>query len=72
MLVTKEDIITLRTLSVTKELVPVDSIPLTFKTDFQLFFFGKTFVRKDNSLFAYPHDIKMWTRYIVNKYNSHS
>lgn len=69
MLVTRKDIITLRNLSTTKELIPVDSIPHTFKRDFQIFFFGKTFVKKDNSLFAYPHDVKMWTRFMFNKYN---
>lgn len=69
MLVTRKDIIQLRNLSTTKELVSVDNIPSTFKTDFQLFFFGKTFVKKDNSLFAYPHDVKMWTRFMFNKYN---
>ncbi len=69
MLVTRKDIVTLRNLSTTKDLVPVDNIPHTFKRDFQLFFFGKTFVKKDNSLFAYPHDVKMWTRFMFNKYN---
>lgn len=58
MLVTRKDIIELRNLSTTKELVAIDSIPSTFKKDFQLFFFGKTFLKKDNTLFAYPHDVK--------------
>lgn len=69
MLVTRQDIIALKNLSTTKELIAVDSIPSAFKTDFQLFFFGKTFLKKDNILFAYPHDIKMWTRFMFNKYN---
>lgn len=69
MLVTRQDIIALKNLSTTKELIPVDTIPATFKKDFQLFFFGKTFLKKDNVLFAYPHDVKMWTRFMFNKYN---
>jgi len=69
MLVTRKDIILLKNLSTTKELVSVDSIPPNFKRDFQIFFFGKTFVKKDNALFVYPHDIKVWTRFMFNKYN---
>lgn len=69
MLVTRKDIIALRNLSTAKELVSVDTIPSTFKKDFQLFFFGKTFLKKDDTLFAYPHDIKKWTRFMFNKYN---
>lgn len=69
MFVTRKDIIELRNLSTTKELVSVDSIPPALKRDFQLFFFGKTLVKKDNALFAYPHDIKVWTRFVFNKYN---
>lgn len=68
MLVTRKDIIELRNLSTTKELVAIDSIPSTFKKDFQLFFFGKTFLKKDNTLFAYPHDVKKWTIFMINKY----
>ncbi|TXD83201.1 hypothetical protein ESY86_13500 [Subsaximicrobium wynnwilliamsii] len=69
MLVTRQDILSLKTFSTTKEAVAIDSIPNTFKKDFQLFFFGKTFFKKDNTLFAYPHDIKRWTRFMFNKYN---
>ena len=69
MLVTRQDILSLKKLSTTKEAVPVDSIPFTFKRDFQLYFFGKTFFKKDDNLFAYPHDIKRWTRFMFNKYN---
>lgn len=69
MLVTRQDIIVLKNLSTAKELIAVDTIPCTFKTDFQLFFFGKTFVKTDDGLFAYPHDIKKWTRFMFNKYN---
>ena len=69
MLVTRQDIIVLKNLSTTKDLISVDTIPSTFKKDFQLFFFGKTFLKKDNTLFAYPHDIKKWTRFMFDKYN---
>jgi hypothetical protein len=69
MLVTRQDILSLKNLSTTKKAVDIDTIPLTFKTDFQMFFFGKTFLKKDNTLFAYPHDIKNWTGFMFNKYN---
>jgi hypothetical protein len=70
MLVNREDIITLRNLSLTKDLVLLDDIPTSFKEDFFLFFFGKTFIKKGDSLFAYPHDIKLWTKLMFNKYSS--
>ena len=69
MLITRQDILSLKTLSTTKDLVAVDTIPNAFKADFKLFFFGKTLLKKDNSLFAYPHDVKMWIRFMFNKYN---
>ena len=69
MLVTRQDIQVLKNLSTAKDLVAVDTIPDTFKQDFKLFFFGKTLLKKDNLLFAYPHDIKAWIRFMFNKYN---
>jgi hypothetical protein len=67
MLVTRQDILSLKILSNSKELVSVDIIPSTFKRDFQLFFFGKTLIKENDVLFAYPHDIKMWVRFLFNK-----
>lgn len=69
MLITRQDILFLQNLSTTKELVSVDKIPSAFKDDFKLFFFGKTFLKKDDLLFAYPHDVKDWIRFMFNKYN---
>uniref|UniRef100_UPI00404B9EAD hypothetical protein n=1 Tax=Flavobacterium sp. TaxID=239 RepID=UPI00404B9EAD len=69
MLVTKQDILLLKKLSTTNDLVGVDTIPNTFKQDFTLFFFGKTLLKKDDLLFAYPDDVKMWIRFMFNKYN---
>lgn len=69
MLVTRQDILVLKKLSIAKEAIAVDSIPSNFKEDFQLFFLGKTLFKKDNILFAFPHDIKLWTRFMFNKYN---
>ena len=69
MLVTRQDIVSLKSLSTTKDLVAVDTIPTAFKQDFDLFFFGKTLVKQDDLLFAYPHDIKVWIRFMFNKYN---
>lgn len=69
MLVTRQDIQSLKNLSTTKDLVAVDIIPDAFKQDFKLFFFGKTLLRKNDLLFAYPQDIKAWIRFMFNKYN---
>ncbi len=69
MLVTKNDILFLGNLSTTKNLVSVDKIPVVFQTDFQIYFFGKTLLKKDELLFAYPHDIKTWIAFMFNKYN---
>ena len=69
MLVNRQDILVLKDLSTTTNLVNVDSIPDTFKQDFKLFFFGKTLLKKDNLLFAYPHDIKAWIVFMFKKYN---
>ena len=69
MFVTKQDILSLKALSTTKEAIAVDSIPRAFKEDFQMFFFGKTFFKRGDTLFAYPHDIKKWTRHMFKKYN---
>ncbi|MFY8188059.1 MAG: hypothetical protein ACOVLC_08880 [Flavobacterium sp.] len=70
MLVSRKDILLLKQLSTTDDLVCVDSIPNTFKQDFNLFFFGKTLLKKDNLLFAYPNDIRLWIRFLFNKYNA--
>ncbi|CAM3001766.1 hypothetical protein SAMN05443667_10816 [Flavobacterium gillisiae] len=68
MLMTRQDILSLKNLSTVKDFVSVDRIPAAFKNDFQRFFFGKTLVKDNDTLFAYPHDIKMWVRFIFNKY----
>ncbi|GAB3655962.1 hypothetical protein GCM10028791_27490 [Echinicola sediminis] len=53
----------------TTDFIPVDDIPLGFKEDFDLFFFGKTLkVDELNKLYVYPHDIKSWIRYLFEKY----
>ena len=69
MLVNRQDISFLSDLSTTSNLVAIDAIPVAFKQDFIEYFFGKTLVKKDDLLFAYPHDIKMWIRFMFNKYN---
>ena len=69
MFVTQQDIISLKNLSMAKDLVAVDAIPLVFEPDFKLFFFGKTLVKKEDALFAYPHDVKVWIRFMFHKYN---
>ncbi|AFL85687.1 hypothetical protein Belba_3175 [Belliella baltica DSM 15883] len=70
MFINRKDIITLRNLSLTKELVLLDDIPLSFREDFFEFFFGKTLIEKDSLLFAYPHDVKLWTKFMFHKYSS--
>jgi len=68
MLVTRQDILSLKILSNSKDLVEVNKIPDAFKVDFQNFFFGKTLVKDKDTICAYPHDIKMWVNFIFNKY----
>lgn len=69
MLATKHDILFLRELSVTNELVWTESIPVSLNDEFNRFFFGKTLVKKDNKKYAYPHDVKEWIKYLFVKYN---
>lgn len=69
MVITRNDINLLKKFSTTSDLVAVDSIPASLKSDFQIYFFGKTLVKENNEVFAYPHDIKNWVRFIFNKYN---
>ena len=69
MLVTRQDILLLKKWSITTDVVAIDSVPNAFKTDFQSYFFGKTLLKKNNVLFAYPHDIKKWIFFMLNKYN---
>ena len=70
MLINRSDILILRDFSTSKEPISVDTIPLVFKNDFQLFFFGKTLLKKDDLIFAYPHDIKLWIQFMFNKYKA--
>lgn len=69
MLISKTDILTLKELSFSKDLVSIEKIPASFKDDFNRFFFGKTLVKENDSLFAYPHDIKNWVRYLFYTYS---
>ena len=68
MLINRTDILALKELSFSKDLVSVEKIPNSFKSDFDRFFFGKTLVKENNTLFAYPHDIKDWVRYVFHTY----
>jgi len=68
-LITRTDILDLAKLSESKEFVPVSDIPTPFKTDFDLYFFGKTLTTENDVLCAYPHDIKSWVRFVFNKYS---
>ena len=67
MLISRSDISTLKRLSTLEDLVPVEEIPASFKIEFNIFFFGKTLVKEENKLFAYPSDIKMWIRTLFAK-----
>lgn len=69
MLMRKSDLLVLKELSFSKDLVPVEKIPGAFKSDFNKFFFGKTLVQDETKhLFAYPHDIKRWVQYVFSVY----
>jgi hypothetical protein len=68
-LIRKSDLVILKELSFADDLVPVDRIPVSFKLDFQKFFFGKTLVQDENKkLFVYPHDIRQWVQYVFQVY----
>lgn len=65
----RSDLVALNELSFSKDLVPVESIPESFKSDFQKFFFGKTLVQDEQKhLFAYPHDIRQWVQCLFLAY----
>lgn len=68
MSVNREDILTLKEFSTARDLVSVDAIPMHFKKDFQIFFFGKTLLKLEGKKYVYPHDIKSWVRFMFNKY----
>ncbi|TDO28231.1 hypothetical protein [Sediminibacterium goheungense] len=70
MFIRRSDIDALKALSSTSDMVNVGSIPETFKDEFDKYFFGKTLVKKQDALFAYPNDIRQWVIYIVNRYNA--
>lgn len=65
MLITRQDIVKLKSLAVVTDLVPVSAIPDNFKNEFQLFFFGKTLVKIGSENFAFPHDIKRWVKFLI-------
>lgn len=67
-MVTRSDIRVLRDLSGAKVLIAVDSIPETFKPDFQRYFFGKTLTQVEGKTMAYPHDVRDWVKWMVQKY----
>lgn len=69
MLINRDDIDLLKRLATATNLVSVDSIPMSLKEEFQTYFFGKTLVQEDGGVFAYPHDVKGWVRFVFNKYN---
>ena len=70
LLMTRSDLLALRTLAYAKELVSLDSIPRSFEDDFNNYFLGKTLVKKDNHLFAYPNDIKRWVNFVFDTYKN--
>jgi hypothetical protein len=69
MLINRSDLVILKELSISKDLVPLERIPVSFKSDFNKYFFGKTLVQDENKhLFAYPHDIRQWVQYLFKAY----
>lgn len=65
----RTDILNLVELSKSNEVTPITNIPQAFKSDFDIFFFGKTLTREGVILCAYPTDIKAWVRFVFNKYS---
>lgn len=68
MLMTRTDLLQLRSLAGAKGLVSLDCIPGSFKDDFNHFFFGKTLVKKEGRLYAYPGDIRNWVGVVFEQY----
>jgi hypothetical protein len=68
MLINKSDLLALKELSAANDLVSLESIPKAFKDDLDRFFFGKTLVKLNGQLFAYPHDIKKWVDFVFYTY----
>ena len=69
-LITRSDLLILKDLSCSTELVSVENIPHSFKDDFDNYFFGKTLVKKNGHLFAYPGDIKRWVSLVFDTYKN--
>jgi coenzyme F420-reducing hydrogenase delta subunit len=70
MSMTRTDLAALKELSFAKDLVSIERIPCSFMSDFDVFFFGKTLVKGDDGiLFAYPHDIRQWVKYLFVTYS---
>jgi hypothetical protein len=68
MLMTRADLMALRSLAQCSEPVALDQIPASFRPEFERYFFGKTLVRKSGQLFAYPHDVRNWAVSVVETY----
>jgi hypothetical protein len=65
----KEDFLTLRNLCHLDQLTPIEDIPPKFKSDFDLYFFGKTMMLDENNKsLIYPWDIKTWVLRLIKKY----
>jgi len=68
MLMTRTDLLALRSLAEVNDPVSLDRIPQSFKNKFDRFFFGKTMLKKENELLAYPVDIRNWVQYVFELY----
>jgi hypothetical protein len=67
MLLRRDDIIALKHLSMATDMVDIDTIPAVFRADFDAFFFGKTLVKRDEKLLAFPNDVVLWTIQLARK-----
>ncbi len=68
--ISRNDLNFLLNLSNSDSLVGVNQIPVNLKKEFDLYFFGKTLVFKNNNAFAYPHDIKNWIDSLFYKFQA--
>ncbi|MFM9984976.1 MAG: hypothetical protein ACKVOK_07050 [Flavobacteriales bacterium] len=67
MLLRRDDIIALKHLSLATDMVDIDTIPTVFRADFDIFFFGKTLVKREEKLLAFPNDVRLWTIQLARK-----
>jgi hypothetical protein len=69
MAISKGDLELLKELRNANKPIPLNSINSSLKNNFDTFFFGKTLLKENNQLYAFPSDIQRWAAYELEKDN---